>query len=109
MAMDPIMRCSWLFYVVFPWNNQLNAGTSFLVALGEVFRRFMWNFFHMENEHMTNVRRFTASRNVPLPFALSEFQSDSNSTTEAQSSMLDYGRVDIGRPVRIPDHAGYDC
>lgn len=106
---DPMLRSSWLFYVAFPWNNQHNAGTAFFIALGELFRRFMWNFFHMENEHMKNVKRFTASRNVPLPFSLPEFQSNSNSTTEAQGSMFDYGRADEGIPVRRPYHAGHDC
>jgi len=103
------MRSSWLCYVVFPWNNQLNAGTSFFIALGELLRRFMWNFFQIENEHMKNVRRFTASRNVPLPFSLPEFQSDSNSTMEAQRSMFDYGRVDEERLVRRLGHAGDEC
>ena len=70
MIIDPIMRSSWLFYVIFPGQKQNSAATSFFLALGEVFRRFMWNFFRMENEHMTNVGHFIASRDVPLPFSL---------------------------------------
>jgi len=64
------MRSSWLFYVVFPGQKQHNAATSFFIALGEVARRFMWNFIRMENEHMTNVGHFLAARDVPLPFLL---------------------------------------
>ena len=70
MFIDPIMRSSWLFYVVFPGQKQHSAATSFFIALGEVFRRFIWNFFRMENEHMTNVGHFIAARDVPLPFSL---------------------------------------
>src|SRR5271169_3536802 len=70
MIVDPLMRSSWLFYVIFPGQMQHSAGTSFFLALGEVFRRFMWNFFRMENEHMTNVEHFLAARDVPLPFAI---------------------------------------
>jgi xenotropic and polytropic retrovirus receptor 1 len=70
MVIDPLLRSSWLFYVVFPGQNQHSAATSFFLALGEVFRRFMWNFFRMENEHMTNVGHFLAARDVPLPFSL---------------------------------------
>src|SRR5271155_1891702 len=70
IVLDPIMRSSWLFYVVFPGQKQHSAATSFFLALGEVFRRFMWNFIRMENEHMTNVGHFIASRDVPLPFLL---------------------------------------
>ena len=64
------MRSSWIFYVAFPGQKQHSAGTSFFIAFGEVFRRFMWNFFRMENEHMTNVGHFLAARDVPLPFHL---------------------------------------
>jgi len=70
MILDPIMRSSWLFYVVFPGQKQHSAATSFFIGLGEVFRRFMWNFFRVENEHMTNVGHFMATRDVPLPFNL---------------------------------------
>jgi len=70
MIVDPIMRSSWLFYVVFPGQRQHSAATSFFIGLVEVFRRFMWNFFRVENEHMTNVGHFMATRDVPLPFNL---------------------------------------
>lgn len=70
IVLDPLMRSSWLFYVAFPGQKQHSAVTSFFLALGEVFRRFMWNFFRMENEHMTNVEHFLAARDVPLPFSL---------------------------------------
>jgi xenotropic and polytropic retrovirus receptor 1 len=70
MFLDPIMRSSWIFYVAFPGQKQHSAATSFFIALGEVFRRFIWNFFRMENEHMTNVGHFIAARDVPLPFSL---------------------------------------
>jgi len=64
------MRFSWLFYVIMPGQKQHSAATSFFIGVGEVFRRFMWNFFRMENEHMTNVGHFIAARDVPLPFEL---------------------------------------
>src|SRR5271154_1296418 len=64
------MRSSWIFYVAFPGQKQHSAATSFFIAFGEVFRRFMWNFFRMENEHMTNVGHFLAAGGVPLPFHL---------------------------------------
>jgi hypothetical protein len=70
MVLDPIMRASWIFYVAFPGQRQHSAATSFFLALGEVFRRFMWNFIRVENEHMTNVGHFVASRDIPLPFVL---------------------------------------
>jgi len=78
------MRSSWLFYVIFPGHMQHSAGTSFFIALAEVFRRFMWNFFRMENEHMTNVGHFMAARDVPLPFSMPSLV-DGQPHIEAQS------------------------
>jgi xenotropic and polytropic retrovirus receptor 1 len=96
------MRSSWLFYVVIP-GNQHSPIITFLIALGEILRRFMWNFFRMENEHMMNAKRFMASRDVPLPFALPE----SKAINEEPSSYLDYSRVDEGRAGRERDRADY--
>ena len=90
------MRSSWLFYVILP-GHQHSPLTSFFIALGEVFRRFIWNFFRMEYEHMMNARRFIASRDVPLPFALPELKMEATATMEEQSSFMDYSRMDEGR------------
>src|SRR5271169_3800263 len=79
------MRSSWLFYVAFPGHKQQSAATSFFIAFGEVFRRFMWNFFRMENEHMTNVGHFLAARDVPLPFSIPALRQPS---LEAQITTL---------------------
>ena len=106
------MRSSWLFYVMFPGQIQHSALTSFLIALGEIFRRFMWNFFRMENEHMTNARLLMASKDVPLPFSLSEFRLERSMTMEAQpplSPLSDYTRVDEERAIRELDNAEYNC
>ena len=100
------MRSSWIFYVVIP-DHQHSPITSFLIALGEILRRFMWNFFRMENEHMMNARRFIASRDVPLPFSLPELKIDRAATMEAQSSFLDYSRMDEGRSGRERDRLDY--
>ncbi|GAO49163.1 hypothetical protein G7K_3321-t1 [Saitoella complicata NRRL Y-17804] len=68
---DPIMRVlGWIFYPAFPAQIQHSATVSFVHAIVEVFRRFMWNFFRMENEHMTNVGKFRAQRDIPLPYHL---------------------------------------
>lgn len=104
------MRSSWLVYIVLPGQNQQNASTVFLVAVVEIFRRFMWNFFRVENAHMMNASRFIVSRNVPLPFSLPEFKQDKEATMEVDTSFLDYARGDEGRAVDWErDDAGFDC
>jgi hypothetical protein len=39
----------------------------FFLALAELTRRFLWNFFRLENESATNCGKFRAVSDVPLP------------------------------------------
>ena len=68
MILDPILRFNWIFYVVFTGELQHSALLSFFVGFSEVCRRGIWTLFRVENEHCTNVGRFRASRDVPLPY-----------------------------------------
>lgn len=68
IVIDPILRFNWILYTVIPLQLQHSAVTSFGVSLSEIFRRGMWSLFRVENEHCTNVGRFRASRDVPLPY-----------------------------------------
>ena len=68
MALDPILRFNWIFYVIFSKDIQHSALLSYVISLSEVGRRAMWTLFRVENEHCTNVGRFRASRDVPLPY-----------------------------------------
>ncbi|KAI3406359.2 SYG1 [Candida oxycetoniae] len=71
MIIDVILRFQWIFYAFFGDQIQQSAVTSFCVALAEILRRFIWVFFRMENEHCTNVILFRASKETPLPYAVS--------------------------------------
>lgn len=71
MILDPILRFNWIFYAIYTHNIQHSAILSFFVSFSEICRRGMWSIFRVENEHCTNVNRFRASRDVPLPYALS--------------------------------------
>ncbi|KAF7442777.1 EXS domain-containing protein [Pyrenophora tritici-repentis] len=68
IIIDPILRFNWIMYAIIPLQLQHSAMTSFCVAVSEVCRRGMWSVFRVENEHCTNVGRFRASRDVPLPY-----------------------------------------
>ncbi|CEG79455.1 hypothetical protein RMATCC62417_13920 [Rhizopus microsporus] len=52
--------------------NLSNDMTSFIVAALEVYRRFQWNFFRLENEHINNCGNFRAIKEIPLPFAFAK-------------------------------------
>lgn len=70
MILDVILRFQWIFYAFFSNQIQQLAATSFLIAFAEIFRRIVWVLFRMENEHCTNVTLFRASKDTPLPYAI---------------------------------------
>jgi hypothetical protein len=70
MILDPILRFNWIFYALYTHDLQHNSIVSFLVGFSEVTRRGIWVIFRVENEHCSNVARFKASRDVPLPYKL---------------------------------------
>jgi len=70
---DPILRFNWIFYAIYGNELQHSAILSFIVSLSEVFRRGLWTIFRVENEHCTNVGRFRASRDIPLPFECRDY------------------------------------
>ncbi|KAI9149375.1 Protein SYG1 [Paramyrothecium foliicola] len=70
LVVDPVLRFSWIFYAIFTHDRQHSTIVSFLVALMEVFRRWMWAIFRVENEHCANVAQYKASRDVPLPYRI---------------------------------------
>ncbi len=94
---DIILRFNWVFYLITESQLQHAALTGFLVALSEVFRRFIWIFFRMENEHCTNVIFAKASRDVPLPYPIVKRQLP-ESVPQVKFS---YSEDSIVSPVKI--------
>ena len=98
MVLDPILRFNWIFYAIYADDLQHSALLSFFIALTEVCRRGMWTLFRVENEHTTNVGRFRASRDVPLPYELSPSEPSTPSHTPAapatpSASALEHGQM----------------
>ncbi|KAF9172941.1 hypothetical protein BGX21_002427 [Mortierella sp. AD011] len=68
IVLDLLGRFSWIFRLI-PMN--VNAMVlSFTLALIEVLRRWQWNFFRLENEHLNNCGQFRAIKDIPLPFQI---------------------------------------
>lgn len=72
MIADVVLRFQWVVFAFFGRPINESPATAFLVALAELFRRFIWLTFRMENEHATNVFLFRASKDTPLPYAVSK-------------------------------------
>ncbi|KAG0378862.1 hypothetical protein BGX24_002578 [Mortierella sp. AD032] len=66
IVLDFLGRFSWILRFV-PMNVNVMV-LSFSLALVEVLRRWMWNFFRLENEHLNNCGHFRAIKDIPLPF-----------------------------------------
>lgn len=64
---DFILRFSWTFTLIL---TELNIANSEIIvsilAPMEVFRRFIWNFFRLENEHINNCGKFRAVRDISV-------------------------------------------
>ncbi|XP_047526136.1 xenotropic and polytropic retrovirus receptor 1-like [Pieris napi] len=80
---DEIVYSVWFYYFAiiedlvlrFIWapaflltENQLVSGETMVSILAplEVFRRFIWNFFRLENEHLNNCGKFRAVRDISV-------------------------------------------
>lgn len=64
ILIDAILRFQWLIYMI-----KIEQKTIFFVAIIELFRRFMWMFFRMENEHASNMNLLRVSRVCELPYS----------------------------------------
>lgn len=63
---DFFIRFDWIIYSIF---LELGYNKEILVTISapfEVFRRFMWNFFRLENEHVNNCGNFRAVRDISV-------------------------------------------
>lgn len=102
MVLDPLLRFNWIFYAIYSHDLQHSALLSFGVSFSEVFRRGIWSLFRVENEHCTNVGRFRASRDVPLPYDIKP-PSETASLKETEAEGLYIPAETPGkRPRRSP-------
>lgn len=64
---DFILRFGWTLSMSLIENGyiQREIMLSILAPL-EVFRRFVWNYFRLENEHLNNCGRFRAVRDISV-------------------------------------------
>jgi hypothetical protein len=81
---DIICRYIWMINIFVHFHTQSAEYADiigFTFGLIEVFRRFLWNFFRLENEHLNNCGQFRAVRDISIApisnnidFALIEYK-----------------------------------
>lgn len=64
---DLVLRFVWALSLILTEMKYVSGDvmTSLLAPL-EVFRRFVWNFFRLENEHLNNCGKFRAVRDISI-------------------------------------------
>ncbi|XP_016917659.1 solute carrier family 53 member 1 isoform X2 [Apis cerana] len=64
---DFILRFGWAFSLSLTEMGYVHADLMVsIIAPLEVFRRFIWNFFRLENEHLNNCGKFRAVRDISV-------------------------------------------
>ena len=64
---DFILRFGWAFSLSLTEMGYVHADLMVsIIAPLEVFRRFVWNFFRLENEHLNNCGKFRAVRDISV-------------------------------------------
>ncbi|ORX76021.1 EXS-domain-containing protein, partial [Anaeromyces robustus] len=83
MISNLFLRLCWLVTVSPNYWGVIKNGNivAYGSALVEVFRRFQWNFFRMENEHTNNCGEFRAVKEMPLPYHIPSNSDDDDDNT----------------------------
>ena len=81
-----LLRFSWVIYL-FP-GPASNLTKIFIIAFLEMLRRFQWNFFRLETEHLGNADPYRVIKDVPLPYRLAASLSEGEEDIEPKSSSL---------------------
>ncbi|KAJ7158187.1 EXS family protein/ERD1/XPR1/SYG1 family protein [Mycena crocata] len=68
IATNTLIRFLWVLYI--PAKGPDVMLRSFIVGLLEIVRRWQWNFYRLENEHVGNVDQYRVTKDVPLPYNL---------------------------------------
>ncbi|KIK56661.1 hypothetical protein GYMLUDRAFT_174084, partial [Collybiopsis luxurians FD-317 M1] len=74
-----LIRFIWVLYI--PSKPDMYV-QLFIVGFMEMLRRWQWNFFRLENEHLGNMDQYRVTREVPLPYSFDGEESRSGDTDD---------------------------
>ncbi|KAI5121712.1 hypothetical protein M0805_002105 [Coniferiporia weirii] len=76
IVLNILIRFVWIVYVV---DSELDIQErAFIAASFEMLRRWQWNFFRLENEHIGNTDQYRVTREVPLPYRIDSADHDTD-------------------------------
>lgn len=72
IIVDIVVRFQWIPLLLLNLFLIMSETTKFWITIAianfELFRRFLWNIFRMEKEHLYNSEQFRVIKEIPLPF-----------------------------------------
>ncbi|PIK45820.1 putative xenotropic and polytropic retrovirus receptor 1-like [Apostichopus japonicus] len=91
---DFILRFAWTIALSFNLSGLLETDVIVTIfAVLEVFRRFVWNFLRLENEHLNNCGQFRAVRDISIKPA----KSNENNPVKVEGMMDDEGSIPLSK------------
>ncbi|XP_064420202.1 solute carrier family 53 member 1-like [Latimeria chalumnae] len=94
IAGDILLRISWTMNIIFAQmrhSGRAEIITTVLAPL-EVFRRFIWNFFRLENEHLNNCGQFRAVRDISIAPQNTENQAALEQMMDQEDGVKNHGK-----------------
>ncbi|KAI0052145.1 EXS-domain-containing protein [Auriscalpium vulgare] len=71
-----LIRFVWVLFI--PARGPSVALRSFIAAMLEIVRRFQWNIYRLENEHLGNMDQYRITREVPLPYSFDDLSHETD-------------------------------
>ncbi|XP_018360931.1 PREDICTED: xenotropic and polytropic retrovirus receptor 1-like [Trachymyrmex cornetzi] len=94
---DFILRFIWIASFILIECGYISGDLmTSIVAPLEVFRRFVWNFFRLENEHLNNCGRFRAVRDISIAPIESSDQTQILRMMDDENGVLNRGKRKSG-------------
>ncbi|XP_078083673.1 xenotropic and polytropic retrovirus receptor 1 homolog [Mustelus asterias] len=96
---DVILRVAWALNILFVQDKHSEVAEIISTTLAplEVFRRFVWNFFRVENEHLNNCGQFRAVRDISIAPATGINQASLLLMMDQQEGVRNRGKVKSGK------------
>ncbi|BEI88828.1 uncharacterized protein CcaverHIS019_0201900 [Cutaneotrichosporon cavernicola] len=85
MVSNVLIRFIWIWYI--PHHANLTKLRSFIFAMFEMLRRWQWNFFRVETEHLGNADAYRVTREIPLPYRSTKRSDSDDEYSSVKSSM----------------------
>ncbi|TFY73631.1 hypothetical protein EWM64_g10381 [Hericium alpestre] len=81
------IRFIWVIYI--PTRGPSIVLRTWIAAMLEILRRWQWNFYRLENEHLGNMDQYRITREVPLPYSFDEIEQESDGEEDGDGEVED--------------------